>query len=397
MRFRTLLAVVVTLVVILAATLFGVGYAATRYHAQPMRPGNSVGDATCISCHQEQAAFEHTAHKLTSTLPNRATIQGSFARGQNIVRTTNPQLYFRMDTAHGAFYQTAVLGRAPDTTVRTERIAIVTGVRKGQSYLYWRGDQLYQLPVSYWRMIGWANSPAYPDGRPNFDRAIPPRCLECHASSATQVVDARFVNRFRPDSVILGVSCETCHAAGAEHVRWEKLPLHKYLPHMIVNPVRLARTRQVDGCALCHGGIAPLETAPFTYVPGTALHKRFDMGAAPDTVIDVHGNQVALLERSRCFRESEMSCATCHDVHREQRDPVALSGRCASCHTTQSCGLYPTYGAALEGRCVSCHMPNLPSQTVVSDHEGRRYQEMVRTHWIKVYPQLATLDSAAAH
>src|SRR5205814_6190406 len=100
---------------------------------------------------------------------------GSFAPGQNVLRTTNAALYYRMDSTASGFYETAVMGRAPDTSVRSERIAYVTGVRKGQSYLYWHGDELYQLPVSYWTELGWANSPSYPDGRPNFDRAIPPR------------------------------------------------------------------------------------------------------------------------------------------------------------------------------------------------------------------------------
>jgi len=44
-----------------------------------------------------------------------------------------------------------------------ERIDVVigSGVR-GQSYLYWHGDQLYELPVSYWSDGGrWINSPGY--------------------------------------------------------------------------------------------------------------------------------------------------------------------------------------------------------------------------------------------
>src|SRR3954447_24800202 len=102
---RTLLAIVVTVIVLLAAGAVAVGLASTRYRAQPMSVSNAVGDATCISCHREQAAFEHTAHKLTSTTPSRATMQGSFAAGQKIVRTSNPQLYFRIDSAHGAYYQ----------------------------------------------------------------------------------------------------------------------------------------------------------------------------------------------------------------------------------------------------------------------------------------------------
>jgi hypothetical protein len=59
------------------------------------------------------------------------------------------------------FYQTAVTGTGKDTTTRTERVAYVTGSnRRVQSYLYWRGDSLFELPVSYWTSLStWINSP----------------------------------------------------------------------------------------------------------------------------------------------------------------------------------------------------------------------------------------------
>jgi hypothetical protein len=80
-----------------------------------------------------------------------------------------------------------------------------------------------------------------------------------------------------------------------------------------------------------------------------------------------------------------MTCLTCHDVHRTQRNTVELSGRCVTCHTEQSCGLYPKQGHALAGRCVDCHMPQQPSSLIVSSREGKQERALVRSHWIKVY------------
>ena len=325
--------------------------------------------------------------------PSRATIMGSFAYPSNVVRTANPRLHFRMDSTAAGFFETAVTGIGRDTTVRSERIAIVTGNRKGQSYLFWSGDKLYQLPISYWTGAGWANSPSYADGRPNFDRPIPPRCLECHATSvtATGTDDASF-NRFAKDGAILGITCETCHGAGREHVRRERTPIHllprSFVSSAIVNPERLPRARQLDGCALCHSGVAPLQSKPFAFVPGQRLAKQNSLyDVSNEGQVDVHGNQVALLERSRCFMQSQMTCATCHDVHREQRDVRDLSGRCLQCHAVQSCGLFPRHGQSLAGRCVNCHMPNLTSTTVVSNDVGEQIRVRVRSHWIKVYPR----------
>ena len=370
----------------LTAGAIAAGLVMGGHHIAAVRADNAAGDTACLSCHQQQASYEATAHRLTSRLPSRDAILASFRPGENVLRTANPRLYYRMDSTATGFYETAVMGRAPDTSIISHRMDYVTGLRKGQSFLYWVGDQLYQLPVSYWTGIGWANSPGYPDGRPNFERPIHPRCLECHATGFQSIADPNAVNRYRSDGAMLGITCETCHGAGRAHVARERSLLRWLRPRAIINPARLPRMRQVDGCALCHNGTAPLRTEPFAHVPGQPVEKRFDLSSPPDSgAIDVHGNQVALLERSRCFRSSGMTCATCHDVHRQQRDLVAFSGRCLTCHAVQSCGLFPQQGQGLVGRCVDCHMPLLPSNTIVASSLGRRLQPLVRTHWIRVY------------
>jgi hypothetical protein len=94
---------------------------------------------------------------------------------------------------------------------------------------------------------------------------------------------------------------------------------------------------------------------------------------------------VALLQHSRCYQASQMTCLTCHDVHATQRDTKQLSGRCLTCHQEQSCKLFPKEGHALAGRCVDCHMPLQSSNLIVSELEGQAKQALVRSHWIKVY------------
>jgi hypothetical protein len=118
--------------------------------------------------------------------------------------------------------------------------------------------------------------------------------------------------------------------------------------------------------------------------------------AAPteSVTVDVHGNQVALLERSKCFRSSQMTCATCHDVHRQQRDAAEFSGACLTCHTPQQCGLYPRYGQRLVGRCVDCHMPAQTSATIFASYLGHELRVQVRSHWIRVH-DMDTLPSGS--
>ena len=343
-------------------------------------------DARCLSCHADKTSFESTAHRRTSAIAARTTILGKFEEGDNILRTPNPHLQYRMERRADGLYQTAVEGILPDTQLLAERFDLVIGSgRKGQSYLYWRGDQLFQLPVSYWTSLrGWISSPGYQEGLVDFGRPIPPRCLECHATYFEHLPGS--TNAYDTTSYRLGISCESCHGPGREHVVRRESRLGRFRGGRIVDPSDLPRDRQMDGCALCHAGIGEPLTPPFSYRPGAPIEQHVGLSNDTPDEPDVHGNQVALLKRSACFRSSDMTCATCHDVHLPQRNAAAFSNRCLSCHQVQSCGLFPEKGHALARNCVDCHMPELETRQIVSTLAGTRVRPKVRTHWIKVYP-----------
>ena len=350
-----------------------------------------VGDETCRGCHAEKAAsYEKTAHHLTSRWPGKEAILGSFAQGENIFKTANPGLYFRMDDKTDGFYETAVRAFPPVTDLRSEKMDLVIGSgRVGQTYLFWEGDKLFQLPVSYWvDLKSWGNSPGYRDGMINFERLVAPRCLECHVTFAVGIGNPQTSNRFEKTSIVPGLSCERCHGPGREHAEAEQA---KLAAGRIVNPEKLSRDRQMDVCAQCHGGRRFLLGGAFSYVPGEPLDRFYrpdpaNAGIQPD----VHGNQVALLQMSRCYQASaEMNCSTCHDVHQPQRDIVALSERCMKCHGMEACGESAKRKEKILGRCVECHMPIQASNLVISNTNGKQTRAMVRSHWIKVYEESA--------
>ena len=321
-----------------------------------------------------------------------------FRDGENVLRTADPALYFRMTANASGYYETAITGKGKDTTTRTERIAYVTGSgRKGQSFLYWNRDALFQLPVSYWSALHlWINSPGYTDGVANFNRPIAPRCLECHATYIESVPAVAEANLYDSTTFILGITCERCHASGREHVARERSLLHALRSPSVVNPARMGRAQQIDACAQCHGGVGRPIGASFRYVAGMPLEKFVAHPQIPAAAeVDVHGNQVALLQRSRCYQSSQMTCLTCHDVHGTQRNTAELSGRCLTCHTERSCGLFPKQGHALVGRCVDCHMPQRQSSIIVVSHEGKQESAPVRSHWIKVYQESLSTGAPA--
>jgi hypothetical protein len=350
---------------------------------------NYVGDEACRPCHQEKVdSFHQTAHYLTSRLPDKKSILGNFVPGANAFATSNAELSFRMDERETGFFQTAVQGIPPYTTEHTEQFGLVIGSGgKGQTYLFWKGDLLYQLPVSYWRDLGWVNSPGYRDGIANFARPIVPRCLECHATHFESIPPPP--NRYRKTGFLIGITCEKCHGPGREHVQRESSKPLRSASSAILNPAKLPRERQMDLCAWCHAGAGVGISQAFTYVPGEALDKSLALPKPdPNAQVDVHGSQVELLEKSRCFQLSAMTCLTCHDVHVRQHDLAAFSQVCMNCHKPGT-AMFPKLGHRVASDCIDCHMPEEETSLIVFDWNGKKSRPQVRSHWIRIRARTA--------
>jgi hypothetical protein len=351
-----------------------------------------AGDAACAACHAAEAkTYFQTTHYHDSSEANAKTILGNFTTGENVLRTPNPDLIFAMIEAPDGFYQSAVDIKDPQNLKgRAERFDIVIGSgRRGQTYLYWKDDTLFELPVTYWTETKeWINSPGYIDGGVHFDRPIYPRCLECHANYFESQTPPP--NRYAKDSLVLGIGCERCHGPGAEHVKREKSarPPAGSAEIAIVNPSRLPQARQMDLCALCHAGAGESLAPALSFRPGDAIadYVKITM-PPPDAPVDVHGNQVQALEHSKCFTSGKLTCATCHNVHQTQEEANAFSKHCMTCHTVAACGRFKTMGEAIRGKCIACHMPLGRSQALTSESSGQMLRAQLRTHRIAVYPE----------
>lgn len=350
-----------------------------------------AGDNACGSCHRQKVeTFHNTAHYLTSRLPNRDSILGSFNAGANILKTSNPDLFFRMEATGKGFFQTAVEGRPPYALSQTERFDFVIGSgNKGQTYLFWKGNLLFELPVSYFTDVGWVNSPGYEDGFPDFSRRVVPRCLECHATSFKTIPPVH--NRYDKTNFVLGVTCEKCHGPGRLHVQLHSSKSVAHSGQDMQNPALWSRQQQIDLCAWCHAGAGESILPAFSYLAGQPLTKYVDLPPAlPGAQVDVHGSQVQLMEKSRCFQSSTMTCTTCHDVHATQRDLAAFSKRCLNCHSPASCGRFSTLGDSIAQNCIDCHMPRQETNLILFDWKRAKVRPRMRNHWIKIYTEAAT-------
>lgn len=360
-----------------------------------------VGDNACRACHQRKFdSYQTTRHHLDSARPSAEMIHGHFDSGRNTMTSLDPGVSFRMNVKGGAFYETSFEGEPGHQKARSERMDIVVGSgKKGQSYLYWRGDELFELPVSYWTSLDrWVNSPGYVDGTANFDRGINPRCLECHSTYFEEVGGTKPGFHFDKEHFVLGISCERCHGAGAGHVRSHtsqteasaaagRSAASTAVAAAKMPPIEFDRDRQVDICAQCHGGIGQNLTPAFSFKPGEALGPHIRLEANPLARVDVHGNQVALLEKSRCFQASpSMMCSTCHNLHEPEREAASYSEKCLTCHQASACPTFSKMPAAAATNCVDCHMPLQESNALKIDLEDQQVPIKVRNHWIRVYP-----------
>jgi hypothetical protein len=359
-----------------------------------------LGVESCRACHQAIFdSFIQTAHFKTSAPAGASSIKaegdGAFSDGRNTLLTRAAGVFFKMERDGPDFYQTAIDGSKHRS--HTERFDIVIGSgRKGQSYLYWKDGLLFQLPISY--LTGaeeWINSPGYVDGEINFERVIPPRCMECHSASFKLEMpggDPRYSSGYE-----LGITCAKCHGDGDRHVAYHSAHPDEKKGMLILNPARFPRDRQLDNCALCHSGAWAPKKAPFTYRPGQRLDEYAPAGAGDaDPAADVHGNQVALLRQSKCFRASPaMSCSTCHNVHQQEREPAQFAQKCLSCHQTTQCKVAAGIGPQATSYCIDCHMPNQKSNLIRINTPGKQFAPECRSHAIGVYRQIteATLQT----
>jgi len=350
-----------------------------------------AGSASCMKCHKAiYDSFAGTAHYLTSRPAAPAFIKGSVEKGQNQF-SFNQFINVKMEKKDSSFFQTVYINGEAS---RSESMDIVVGSgRKGQTFLYWKENALFQLPISYYVPAkSWCNSPGFPADMPRFTRNVSGRCLECHGSRAFIETYER-TDYFDKNSIVYGVDCERCHGPSANHVVFHNANPEEKTASYILQKKNLGRQQNLDLCALCHSGIRNAIKPPFSYQAGDKLAEFSLPRYSEDSTatLDVHGNQYGLLSSSKCFKNSQMTCSSCHNVHgQEINQPVLFSQRCINCHNpgnAKTCTVKPIAGMVLSNNCIDCHMPSMPSKAIFlqTAEADKSSADFVRSHRIAIY------------
>jgi len=207
------------------------------------------------------------------------------------------------------------------------------------------------------------------------------QCAECHSTALAKGYDAA-TDSFSTTWTELDVSCEACHGAGAEHVRWAmsggEIGEAKGFPLRLRRDpdARWVRTEgeptahreppldrrpELDACGRCHSRRAALADR---VLPGRSLHDTHRLELLSEELYFPDGQIRDEVYVLGSFLQSRMhgagvTCSDCHDPHSAALH-VEGNGLCAGCHDP---GVFDVpehhhHPAGSAGAaCVECHMP----------------------------------------
>lgn len=366
-----------------------------------------VGSDACKECHQENhSSWFASYHRTMTQLATPDNIMGDF---NNVEVQYRGDVYRLQNEGGLCVVDMPDLGN-PDPTARVQS-AVVMSTGSHHMQLYWfvtLADRMVgMLPLAYLRETKeWVpRSATFLQPQPNdsFEMARwNVTCSKCHATHRR----GRLTSDDRWDTHVgeFGISCEACHGPGEPHLRFRKemLGADSTLQDPISNPSSLTKERSAEACGQCHAAVGVRHFNDDTnmnghgFVPGAVLDETYRVGRrdAPesteedelslmpilndrfylDGMIRVSGREYNGLTQSACYLNGEMTCLSCHQMHKATSDPRSLEEwaddmlhpdalgdqACVQCHQKDEYGEQHTHHAAGSSgsSCYNCHMPH---------------------------------------
>ena len=353
-----------------------------------------AGAVSCATCHPKiYESHLATTHNLTSQTADAKNIKGNFEKNKNSFYYF-PNVYVSAEKRADTFYQVEYVDGV-ERVAKPFHVTVGSG-KRGQSFLYWNRNKLFQLPLTYFTSLDqWTNSPGY-SNRVVYNRPITSRCMECHSTYLEKLPDdPSSVENFSRTNIVLGVSCEKCHGPGAEHVSFHTQHPAETKAKFIINPKTFTRLQSLDMCRVCHGGRLKKTKPSFSFQAGDKLSDYFALDSVVNNIaeMDVHGNQYGMMAASKCFQSSQMTCNTCHSAHEKETGKKELfSHRCVNCHSSGksiTCKKISPSDKILQTNCIDCHMPEQRSRAIMVLLQGQNIPTpaFMRSHFISIYKE----------
>jgi len=348
---------------------------------------NYVGSESCRACHQEiYETFTHTGMGESFGLANPQK-SASIINQHTLIYDSINNYYYKPFWQNDSLLVKEFRLKNKDTIYqRIEHIKYIIGSgHHTNSHIFEQNGYLYQAPITFYTQKKiWDFAPGFSGGfSTRFDRLIGTECMNCHNSFCEQPTGSE--NKY--DWVAKGISCERCHGPGEVHVKLktagELVDTATQIDYSIVNPAKLDRKAQMQVCQRCHvQGIAVLKDDKtfYDFRPGQDLETVMDVflpryeGANTKFIM---ASQADRLMQSACYKNSNMTCITCHNPHISTRVTAIenFNQKCQNCHQANSkedCNMSLSERSKKDNNCSGCHMPESPSidipHVTVTDH-----------------------------
>lgn len=314
-------------------------------------------ESTCIDCHDQAEDFGRTGHARTLTTASddvswsalRQLSQSKIGDTErvSVARTLSGKILAQRIPGGGTKAQIPLdwcfgSGAHARTWVTTLTDSLGQTDLLEFRWTWYQHSQDFDLTPGQPDQCGAGHLPQF---GLQFDGARAWRCFACHSTRLPSKAGQLSFEKMHP-----GVTCQNCHGPRQAHVASNGLSR---------NPAWEFKDRdqQVARCAECHRDSA--EQKPETIRHGNPDIARF---------------QPIGLSRSMCFLKSDMSCTTCHNVHRPMSSqfPRRIS-QCTQCHDSEA-SHQTSCSAGMMDRCIDCHMPALDT--------GRGLEFV--DHWIRI-------------
>jgi hypothetical protein len=341
----------------------------------------------CGKCHDKKLArLAHDWHVRALSPATSRTVAGKFTGVRFRGSSSDAQM-----TARGGRYIMRTPGTS-DEAADFEVSWVIGGKRMQDAVTVFPDGRWQVLPVYYHVTAGaWVDyteakqgrlTPDHPFYWTNFRRTANRECLDCHTTGLEVSYD-RATHRFETTFVDAGVTCESCHGPGGKHADTQE-------PADIVDPAKLPPAEALAVCGQCHGPrnpLFPIFDVADHFRPGMKYEDRFQAlvvvdGSARSGDFFADGRprtssfEYQALVQSRCHRQGQATCLSCHAAPHESARAgelaVAADDTCKKCHAdVLAAGREHTrHVAAAAQRCAACHMPPVVSGVLDSfaDH-----------------------------
>ena len=420
-----------------------------------------VGSTVCLGCHPKQKDWVDTAHAKTISTPTSETVIAPF--DGDIITASDNKVKFKPFIENNE-YKVTLYDLTDESISVTYSIARTHGgvaLAGKQRYQAKIGNSHYILPIQYnnrnvdennpdaawvsYNPNDWYNGnsliAADANTPPNKNKSFEQNCEGCHVTglSITRNADEEFVS----SSKETGISCESCHGPGGQHVS-----AGGGKAQYIVNPEYLATDRGNEVCGQCHIRVknktgesgAEFETeypciingeeiTPF--IPGKILANYIEEtgsdgkptagywndndtslgeNASDNNHSKKHHQQYQDLAKSVHYNYAGNKCYTCHEPHGTGVSGTAQLLRqsdnnkiCITCHNDlaktakkdnelQNKHAKHLYSSSDVGGslCTGCHMPKTAKSAVDNDISSHVFDI------IKPYTSKAMADASTA-